>query len=84
MLWLLYVCKFLSDFLCSDMSLLFVSVNLRGGVGGVNLRGGGGGLLVIPPQTVFVGGYTVFTLSVRTSDRTNECVSCFLNNFKNH
>ena len=28
--WLLYVCKFFSDFLCSDMSLLFVTVTLRG------------------------------------------------------
>ena len=25
-----------------------------------------------PPQTVFVGGYTVFTLSVRPNERTNE------------
>ena len=34
-----------------------------------------------PPQTVFVGGYTVFT-SVRPSEQTNESVSvtfCFLN-----
>ena len=34
-----------------------------------------------PPQTVFVGGYTVFT-SVRPNERTNESVSvtfCFLN-----
>ena len=40
-----------------------------------------------PPQTVFVGGYTVFTLSDRTNDRPTERVSvtfCFLNNFKNH
>ena len=28
--WLLYICKFFSDFLCSDMSLLFVTVTLRG------------------------------------------------------
>ena len=27
---LLYICKFFSDFLCSDMSLLFVTVTLRG------------------------------------------------------
>ena len=43
--------------------------------------------LIIPPQTVFVGGYTVFTLSDRTNDRPTERVSvtfCFLNNFKNH
>ena len=40
-----------------------------------------------PPQTVFVGGYTVFTLSERTNDRTNESVSvtfCFLNILKSH
>ena len=40
-----------------------------------------------PPQTVFVGGYTVFTLSDRTNNRPTERVSvtfCFLNNFKNH
>ena len=39
-----------------------------------------------PPQTVFVGWYTVFTLSVRPSDRVCVRVSvtfCFLNNFKN-
>ena len=48
-------------------------------------------LFYTPPQTVFVGGYTVFTLSDRPTDRTNdrptERVSvtfCFLNNFKNH
>ena len=38
--------------------------------------------LLYPPQTVFVGGYTVFTLSVRPNQRTNESVSvtfCFLN-----
>ena len=29
-------------------------------------------LSLYPPQTVFVGGYTVFTLSVRPSVRTNE------------
>ena len=28
--------------------------------------------LIIPPQTVFVGGYTVFTLSIRTNER--KCV----------
>ena len=42
--------------------------------------------LLYPPQTVFVGGYTVFR-SVRTNDRPIECVFvmlCFLNNFKNH
>ena len=41
----------------------------------------------IPPQTVFVGGYTVFTLSVRPNERTNESVSltfCFLNILKSH
>ena len=26
----LYICKFFSDFLCFDMSLLFVTVTLRG------------------------------------------------------
>ena len=31
-----------------------------------------GPLVFIPPQTVFVGGYTVFTLSVRPNERTNE------------
>ena len=41
--WLLYICKFFSDFLCSDMSLLFVTVTLRGGGGG---GGGGGGDLI--------------------------------------
>ena len=43
--------------------------------------------LLYPPQTVFVGGYTVFTLSDRTNDRPTERVSvtfCFHNNFKNH
>ena len=43
--------------------------------------------LLYPPQTVFVGGYTVFTLSDRPNDRPTERVSvtfCFLNNFKNH
>ena len=47
--------------------------------------------LLYPPQTVFVGGYTLFTLSERTNerptDRPTEHVSvmfCFLNNFKNH
>ena len=30
MMWLLYKCKFFSDILCSDMSLLFVTVTLRG------------------------------------------------------
>ena len=41
----------------------------------------------LPPQTVFVGGYTVFTLSVRTNERMNESVSvtfCFLNILKSH
>ena len=40
-----------------------------------------------PPQTVFVGGYTVFTLSVRPNERPSECVSvtfCFLNILENH
>ena len=40
-----------------------------------------------PPQTVFVGGYTVFTLSVcptiRSSDRVSVTLS-FLNILKNH
>ena len=49
------------------------------------------GRYLYPPQTVFVGGYTVFRLSVRpnerTNERTNESVSvtfCFLNIFKTH
>ena len=40
-----------------------------------------------PPQTVFVGGYTVFTLSESPTDRPTDRVSetfCFFNNFKNH
>ena len=41
-----------------------------------------------PPQTtMFVGGYTVFTLSERPTERTNDRVSvtfCFLNILKNH
>ena len=40
-----------------------------------------------PPQTVFVGGYTVFTLSVRPSVRPSIRPSvrfCFLNIFKSH
>ena len=44
-------------------------------------------VFLYPPQTVFVGGYTVFTLSDRTNDHPTERVSvtfCFLNNFKNH
>ena len=44
-------------------------------------------LFLYPPQTVFVGGYTVFRLSDRPNDRPTERVSvtfCFLNNFKNH
>ena len=36
-----------------------------------------------PPQTVFVGGYTVFTLSESPTDRVSETF-CFFNNFKNH
>ena len=40
-----------------------------------------------PPQTVFVGGYTVFTLSespsVRPTDRVSETF-CFLDILKNH
>ena len=43
--------------------------------------------LLYPPQTVFVGGYTVFTLSESPSDRPTDRVSetfCFFNNFKNH
>ena len=34
-----------------------------------------------PPQTVFVGGYTVFTLSVHPSVRSS-VTFCFLNIFK--
>ena len=37
--------------------------------------------IVIPPQTVFVGGYTVFMLSVRSKVRSSDRVSvtfCFL------
>ena len=30
MLWLLFICKFFSDFLCFDTSLLFVTVTLWG------------------------------------------------------
>ena len=44
-------------------------------------------LSLYPPQTVFVGGYTVFTLSESPSDRPTDRVSetfCFFNNFKNH
>ena len=40
-----------------------------------------------PPQTLFVGGYTVFTLSDRPTERTTVRVSvtfCFLNILKNH
>ena len=40
-------------------------------------------LLLYPPQTVFVGGYTVFTLSESPTDRVSETF-CFFNNFKNH
>ena len=48
-------------------------------------------LFLYPPQTVFVGGYTVFTLSecpsvhpsVRPTDRVS-VTFCFFNNFKNH
>ena len=43
--------------------------------------------MIIPRQTVFVGGYTVFILSVRPSVRTNESVSvtfCFLNILESH
>ena len=43
--------------------------------------------LLYPPQTMFVGGYTVFTLSERPTERTSERVSvtfCFLNILKNH
>ena len=36
-----------------------------------------------PPQTVFVGGYTVFTLSVRVCVRVS-VTFCFLNILKNH
>ena len=43
--------------------------------------------LLYPPQTLFVVGYTVFTLSVRASVRA--CVRpsvtfCFLNNLKSN
>ena len=37
-------------------------------------------IFLYPPQTVFVGGYTVFTLSDRPCVRT----FCFLNILKNH
>ena len=45
------------------------------------------GIFLYPPQTVFVGGYTVFTLSVHPSVRP--CVRpsvtfCFLNIFKSN
>ena len=43
--------------------------------------------LLYPPQTVFVGGYTVFTLSIQTTDSPTDSVSvgfCFLNILKNH
>ena len=39
------------------------------------------GILLYPPQTVFVGGYTVFTLSVRPSVRQS-VTFCFLNNLE--
>ena len=47
--------------------------------------------LFIPPQTVFMGGYTVFTLSkcpsvhpsVRPTDRVS-VTFCFFNKFQNH
>ena len=50
-----------------------------------------GELYLYPPQTVFVGGYTVFTLSdrlsvhpsVRPTDRVS-VTFCFRNYFKNH
>ena len=37
--------------------------------------------LIIPPQTVFVGGYAVFMLSVRPSIRPS-VTFCFLNIFR--
>ena len=40
-----------------------------------------------PPQTMFVGGYTVFRLSVRPIERKSDSASvtfCFLNILKNH
>ena len=40
-----------------------------------------------PPQTVYVGGYTVFTLSESLTNRPTDRVSvtfCFLNILKNH
>ena len=46
-----------------------------------------GNLFLYPPQTVFVGGYTVFTLSESPSDRLTDRVSetfSFFNNFNNH
>ena len=42
-----------------------------------------GTLIYTPPQTVFVGGYTVFTLSESPTDCVSETF-CFFNNFKNH
>ena len=39
--------------------------------------------LLYPPQTVFVGGYTVFMLSDRPTNRVS-VTFCFLNILKNH
>ena len=42
---------------------------------------------IITPKTVFVGGYSVFMLSVRLSVCPSMCVSvtfCFLNILKSH
>ena len=44
-------------------------------------------MLLYPPQTVFVGGYTVSTLSERPYERPSDRVSvtfCFLNILKNY
>ena len=43
----------------------------------------GGPIHDYPPQTLFVGGYTVFTLSERTTVRVS-VTFCFLNILKNH
>ena len=44
-------------------------------------------IYLYPPQTVFVGGYTVFTLSVRPDVRASirpSVTFCFLNKLKSH
>ena len=56
---------FFSDFLCFDMSLLLLTVTLWD----VSNKH----CLLYPPQTVFVGGYTVYTLSDCPTDRPSVC-----------